>query len=272
MSSEQPDVDPFTAEISRIKAEREAKKQAHAQVMASKDYQDAWKFVQRATFDFIRAIQACCLMSTRAPEIYNEMLVFRMAEDLLQSTLATLFLTENGMHNPVRRELRYMIEGGVKNLFVDQQKPAESIEKRLEFLLKEVDNSSISMADQLALGAFDPPTKKLFIDEMNDVYYKMCAYVHPSSRQIEEQIVLAEAGKAYGFETAEELRDIGKLVFRTYDMLLVLFFHGLGLGLAGDVLVQMFDDEESWKFHKAKYMKLLSSHFDYKVERQEKKV
>ena len=108
---------------------------------------------------------------------------------------------------------------------------------------------------------------KEFCDELTDVYYKQCAYIHPSQRQIEELVARAESGKPLGFDTAAELRKIGQLMFRLYDMLLILHFHGVGLGLAGDILVQCFDDEPKWKFHKGKYTRRISSYFDYKAER-----
>jgi hypothetical protein len=254
----------------RIRAERAASVEAHAKVIASTEYQAEWKHIQGATFHFIEAIHHCFFQTRRAPHIYDAMLMFRLSDDLLQSCLAMLFLVQNGMHNPALREMRYMIENGVKQLYVDQQNPKGSLDDKLAFLQNEVDRSSINMIGDLKLEAFNGPTKKEFYDEVTDFYYKSCAYVHPSRRQIDEMVNLAETGKAMGFETADELRRIGRLTFRLYDFLLVLHFHGLGLGLAGDVLVHSFDDAPKWKFHKGKYMSRLSSYFDYKAERQRK--
>ena len=68
-------------------------------------------------------------------------------------------LIQNGMHNPAAREIRFMIESGVKQLFVDQQKTGEKFEEKLKFLHEEVDRSSISMVSELKLDAFDAASK-----------------------------------------------------------------------------------------------------------------
>ena len=54
-------------------------------------------------------------------------------------------------------------------------------------------------------------------------------------------------------------------------MVLVLIFHGLGLGLAGDVFTVALDDIQTWKFHKGKYVSTLAKYFDYKVERKQRR-
>jgi hypothetical protein len=250
-----------------VKKAREERIEAHEKVLASPAYQGEWRFFERMTFDFLQAIQACFLMSRRAPQIYDEMLVFRLTDDLIQSSLATYSLVASGIHNTVAREMRFMIESGVKQLYVDQQRPNESFTEKLRFLHEEVDSSAISMVEHLSLPGLEEASKKEFCDELRDVYYKQCAYIHPSRKQFEEMVARAKAGKPIGFESSTELRNISSLVFRVFDMLLAIHFHGLGLGLAGDVLVQCFDPDEKWKFHKGKYTKRLSSYFDYKAER-----
>ena len=263
--------DPLKELAEQVRKQRQEMAESHQKVLESPEYQAEWKHIEGATFHFIQAVHACFMMSRRAPDIYDQMLMFRLTDDLLQSCIATLFLIQNGMHNPAAREIRFMIESGVKQLFVDQQKSSQTFDEKLRFLHEEVNHSSISMVSELKLEAFDTASKKEFCDELTDVYYKQCAYIHPSQRQIEEMVAHAESGKPLGYKTADELRTIGRLMFRLYDMLLVLHFHGIGLGLAGDVLVEWFDDEPKWKFHKGKYTKRLSSYFDYKVERTERK-
>ena len=58
------------------------------------------------------------------------------------------------------------------------------------------------------------------------------------------------------------------LLSQLYDMTIVMHFNTLGMGLAGDVFVNVLDDKKYWPFHKTKFVKLLSSYFDYKHERQ----
>lgn len=125
--------------------------------------------------------------------------------------------------------------------------------------------------EQLKLHLFHPDDAKQFIDELYDAYRECCAYVHVSRRQIEERLQLAENGRSLGFETAEQLRKIGRLMFRVYDMALALYFHGYGASMTGDVFVTVLDDLPSWKFHKGKYVKIVSAYYDYKHERNMRK-
>lgn len=63
------------------------------------------------------------------------------------------------------------------------------------------------------------------------------------------------------------LADINKLIFRAYDIILMMIFHGYGHSMSGDLFVQLFGDNIKWKFHKGKYVKDYSKNFDYKHER-----
>ena len=92
-----------------------------------------------------------------------------------------------------------------------------------------------------------------------------------SRRQIEERLELARKGRSLGFETPEELRKIGRLMFRTYDIALALYFHGYGLSMSGDIFIEVLDDLPEWKFHRGKYVEVVSAYFDYKHERNMRK-
>lgn len=267
--------DPIRELLEKQRREHEERVKEQDTLMASQEYQQEVKYSSRFTWDFLNALRICWFYSSRGGSIYDNSVVIRSTDDLVQSTLAASALLRNGMHTPIKRELRYIIESSVKNLYVDQQmearKPLPSLVERLDFLHDHVDRSSIDVREHLQLAAFDGPTRKQFIDELNDVYRDCCAYVHPSRRQIEERLDLADQGRSSGFETAEELRGIARLMFRIYDMALTLYFHAFGLSMTGDVFINAFDDRPDWKFHKGKYVKLVSAHFDYKAERKSRK-
>lgn len=268
-------LDPLRELLEKRRRELEERQKKHAALMASQEFQQEVRYSSRFTGDFLDALRTCWFYSSRGGSIYENSLVIRSTDDLVQSSLAASMLLRNGMHTPIKRELRYIIESSVKNLHVDQQmeqrRPLPSLAERIDFLHNHVDRSSIDMREHLQLAAFDAPIRKQFIDELNDVYRECCAYVHPSRRQIEERLELAELGRSSGFETAEELRGIARLMFRVYDMALTLYFHGFGLSMTGDVFINVFDEQTDWKFHKAKYVKIVSKHFDYKIERMSKR-
>ena len=92
-----------------------------------------------------------------------------------------------------------------------------------------------------------------------------------SPRQIEERLELDDVGRSVGFQKADDLRKVGRLMFRVYDIALTLFFHGYHLSMTGDVFINGLDDMPDWKFHKGKYVACVSAYFDYKHERNMRK-
>lgn len=78
-----------------------------------------------------------------------------------------------------------------------------------------------------------------------------------------------ERGSSPGFESVSEFRAVNREYARLCDVILFLNFCILGPpGLAGDVLVNVFDDNPRWPYHKTKYMSRLSKYHDYKMERK----
>src|SRR5690606_38544057 len=153
----------------------------------------------------------------RAKDIYDKFLTIRSSDDLIQSIDGLRDLVVNGIHNMARREVRYMIEMTVKYLVVDQEKMREELSAKTQHLPDNVPNSSIEVIDRLSTP-FETTIDKQFKDEVKDMFYKACAYVHPSKRQIDEQVDNYSKGIHIGFETAKMLADINKLLFRAYDI------------------------------------------------------
>jgi hypothetical protein len=272
--SEQSEHDAFREALGRREAEHAARVKAHEEVVASAAYQNELKFISGITLDVVRLLESSLVYSSRAGQSAKDSLVIRSTDDLGQSVLAARNLIQDGLINPIKRELRYIIESSVKNLYVDQQvrerTASSDLDQKLESLEAEV-GSSIDVLDDIDLEAFHKSDEKKFKDEVYDAYRKACAYVHVSRHQIEERLERAEAGKSLGFESAEDLRKVGRLMFRVYDIALTLYFHGYGLPMTGDIFIQVLDDFPSWRFHKGKYVRIVSAYFDYKHERNMRK-
>ncbi|WP_419777758.1 hypothetical protein [Malaciobacter marinus] len=153
-----------------------------------------------------------------------------------------------------------------KYVIVDYVKMGKSFNIKTNYLKENIPNSSIEIIDQ-----YTPPLSadknEEFKAEVKDFFYKACSYVHPSKKQIDEQIKNYNKGNHIGYESAKMLADINKLIFRAYDIILMMIFHGYGHSMSGDLFVQLFGDNIKWKFHKGKYVKDYSKNFDYKHER-----
>lgn len=254
----------------KIKEEMSEKSKQHQEkVIDSQQYQQDIKLFSDLTFDFIDSIRLISIYSTRAKDTYDRYLTIKASDDILQSAIGIRALVLDGIHNMAKRELRYLIELSVKYLIVDQELMRTSIEDKTKYLKENIPNSSIDVIERMRTH-FNPTLEKDLKDEITDFYYKSCAYVHPSQRQIEEQLKKYSKGSTIGFESAKELSDITKLVFRAYDMILVILFTGFGQSMSGDLFINVFDENKKWKYHKGKYTSRYSSIFDYKHERKEK--
>ncbi|MEG4201849.1 hypothetical protein [Microcoleus sp. Pol12A5] len=257
------------------KEEHEARVKAQEELVASPAYQSELKHIRRMTYDISNVLRICLIYSQRAGEYFKNSLMINCTDDIGQSLFAVLHLVEEGLINPAKRELRYIIENIVKNLYVDQcaarQKPPfPELTERLAFLKNNV-NSTIDVRNQLKLTALPSDKEKQLIDDIYNIYRDCCAYVHVSREQIEERLKAIEKGRPLGFETAKELKNIGRLMFRVYDIVLTLYFHGCGMETTGDVFINHLDDLTTWKFHKGKYVSIVSAFFNYKYERNIKK-
>ena len=92
--------------------------------------------------------------------------------------------------------------------------------------------------------------------------------VHASQAQVSVDMKRWERGAPPGFEAISHVNTMNDLCVDVFDLGSVLSLHAIGLGLAGDIFTAALDDEPKWVFHKTRFTKSLSAHFDYKSERQ----
>jgi len=223
-------------------------------VFNSQQYQQEVKYIKDISKDFVDTLRTISFYSTRAGNIFDNFLCVRTIDDLIQSAIGILSMVENGIHNTVRRELRYLIEMITKYVIVDYAKMGESFEIKTQYLKDEIPNSSIEIVMDYSTP-FSSATKEQFQSEVKDFFRKACAYVHPSKRQIDEQVANYQRGNTIGFESAKMFTDINRIVYIAYDMILTMVFHSFGHSMSKDIFEQVFNDNPKWKFHKGKYVK-----------------
>lgn len=239
----------------------------HRALRESEPFVAQVKFLDRLVLDYVEGLRLCWTMATRSTELVTNSLVLRHIDESLQSVVAVRAMLVEGLLTAARREQRFMLEALVKYLYADQSLPLASFESRCAFLRDEVDRSSIDAVDHLRLHALEKADAQLFKSEVQATFRELCAYVHPSVRQIDERVRRDAIGEHVGFESVKTLESQTKELRRVLDQLLVIVFHGLGLGLAGDVFTVSLDGNPAWKFHRTKFVSRVSKHFDYKVER-----
>src|SRR5690348_6524950 len=99
-------------------AERRAA--AHAAVRASEPYQAQLRELAALTDGFLRATRLAWLASTRDPAT-RQWLFWRFTDDLVASAIGVADLIHEGVDRTARRELRFMLELVIRNLYVDTE-------------------------------------------------------------------------------------------------------------------------------------------------------
>jgi len=240
----------------------------HEQMRSEEPFRAQTKRLQRLTGAVTFALQSSWWMTRRNSSIYDDFLTFRFFDDTIQSVVAIWSLAREGQLTPAKREMRYMLESCSKHVYIDLKKMGAPLSKKLDFLEREVPSSSVDFTKDFQLYEFSDAENKEFMNSIRSMYSTLCCYVHRSPEQIEEALKLVQLGVSPGFETAKELEGFNASLSKLYDMIIVMHFNALGMALASDVFVQVLDHEKDWPFHKTKFVKLLSSYFDYKHERQ----
>jgi len=252
--------------LQSIRDTREKLVADHASLRSAEQFLAQTKRLQRLTEGFAFGVHAMWSMSRRS-SIYDEFLSFRLIDDTLQSVVAVWSLAKEGQLTAAKRELRYLLESVSKHTYADLKLMGKPLDDKVSFLAKHIPSSSVSFVEDFRLYSYSDAENKVFMDEIKSRYSSLCRYVHRSPEQIEESLRLLSQGISPGFETAQQLESFVRELGCVYDVLLVLLFNALGLGLSGDVFVQVLDDRRTWPYHKTRFTKLLSNHFDYKVER-----
>lgn len=258
--------EPFFAAWERRVKE---KQQKYETVVDSSEYKAELERLHRIAFDFVNTLRLCWIATTRAGDWVDKSLFMRSIDDLMQSAILIRTAVYEGARNSARRELRYMIELAIKALYVDQKMPKSRLDARLIYFDRKLDPASISPVKDLVFAILSDSNAKSVTGKLLAAYARACEYVHPSVRQIEERLELAERGISPGFETADELRQSNEEVFEGFSLVLVLLFEAIGGSFAGDIWeTGGLSDRDDWIFHGHPLVAALDEHFDYKAERQ----
>ncbi|PAU92645.1 hypothetical protein CK503_15665 [Aliifodinibius salipaludis] len=239
------------------------------EVLESDEYQNTLSEFYKTISDFNDALRLCSLMASRGQEFRSNSLFFQNFDHFVESSVALMVLGKDGMRNPARRELRYLLELSLNSLFVDQEIKTGDLNTKMIYLDKKVDTSSINQIKDVGLFLIkDEELKKSFIKDFKKIYGTACTYVHTSIPQIQERLELKERGIDLGFDTENELQELKDEIFNVLSIVIVFLFHALGPSLTGDVIVDGLDKNDDWVYHKSKYYAAIDEHFDYKHERQ----
>lgn len=248
---------------------KEAKAQAiarHDALRSSTAFRNGIAYNRRVCADFVKLLHLVSMMATRDRSPSEHTLSIRMTDYLLQSTVVIAYLIENGFHGPAKRELRFILEAGVKFLATDQALKDASLKEKNAHLAM-LPNRFQEIVDVLVLPGL-AESQAAMKTRIVDLYGSLSTIVHASQAQVSTDQQRWERGAPIGFEETSHVNKMNSLCVDVFDLEAVLSLHAVGLGLAGDIFTAALDDEPTWVFHKARFTKLLSEYFDYKAERQ----
>lgn len=271
MTTEQPtagpagDEDPLEAVAGRL---REARERYQKVILESRPFQDALRYLESITSDFLIGQSYVRLQGIRFAAEDNYLL-FRFAPNIVEAALAIQQNAKEGLQNAARRELRFLLEAAVKLSSRDTHTDAAAFEDRLAGLDDREKRFEDYVANLRYFDGFEKPEEANA--DILSLYSDLSRYVHATVPQFQMAMDRSRKGEPVGMETVATLNRFNKLAFRVYDLVLVRIFYGVGLGIAGDIFTTALDDEPKWRFHKGKFVGRMSRCFDYKVKRQVRK-
>ena len=249
----------------------------HERLRASEPYQAVIKHLDRMASDFGLAVNAIDVMATRHSPFFDSKIMLRAKPHLTQSLVAAIWSIKEGMLDPARRELRFLLEASVKALWLDkggertdgtQIGPNDSVDQKVSTLDDLGRRKFAEIVAELEFGLLPPEAQATYRSTATDLYSKLSTYSHVSKANVEQDLRNFGHGRAFGFETVRELEAITKQAKRVLDLSLASQFEAFDHGLVGDIIVQVFDDEPKWAFRRTPLVGAIDRHFDYKAERR----
>jgi hypothetical protein len=233
-------------------------------------YEEESKLLAKINNDFLSFLWFCVQDTGRDVNFWDNHLLSYVSQDILQSCSSIHWLAYEGVTNPCKRELRFLIELAIKQCYIEQEMPHASIADKLVQYRTLLDGPNISIKSKIRLPLLPDSERDAFLEDIGRSYGCSSKYVHLTTQQVEERIALVKRGITVGKEGIVEIKEMIDLIRKCYALILVFIFHSVTSDVAGDWLVDSDGSSNKWYFGKSKYIALIDSYFDYKHERQSK--
>lgn len=215
----------------------------------------------------IQCLSFCYLNSVRDGISQERNFFLRMIDDISQSIISINILAKEGVSNTCLRELRYLIEVGIKSCFIVTNSNKETFVEQVKEYEKLLNSSNINQINTLHFYYLENCSEE-FKTEVKKLYGFLSKYTHASSHQLLERLTRNSTGRTIGYEGTRELNELNNTIEKVYSVVIVLIFHSVAQYVPGDFLVEKNGRTIDWYFTKSKYISLIDEKFDYKHERQ----
>ena len=267
--------------IKAIIAARQVRIDAHAAYRESEDFKVVLVRVDRLVMDYGVAMNAIDLMATRWPSFFERLITLRVKQQFVESMIAASQAVKEGLYNPARRELRFLLEASIKTLWLDSGCPPigtpdanvvrpslVSIDEKVASLDDLGRERFGKVIDSLELKLMDEAGAAIYRQTANSLYKRLSTHVHISSHTIARDLKGFDQGRYFGFETVADVNAIVDLMRQVLDLALASHLEAFDEGLVGDIFTGLLDDLTRWSFRKTPLVAAVSKRFDYKAERQ----
>lgn len=274
--------DPLARMIAELGADRKRRTEEHATLRKSASYRGALRQLDRYILDYGLGINMIELMATRWHGFFDERISLRIKPHLVQSMIAASHMIREGLHDPARREMRFLVEASVKALWLDQGSPAiagkpdDARKRRPRNVAEKVAaldglgrERFDQLVDSLCFGMLDAAAGAAYRQSAKSLYGTLSTTTHVSSRDVSRDLANFEKGKHFAFETVADVNAVTRLLRQVLDLGLASHFEAFDHGLVGDIFEPVFAPK--WSFLKMPLVGAIDRHFDYKAERQWKK-
>lgn len=279
MTSKDLEADFVTAMIQGAVAERQRRSDEHAALRASDAYMASIRQIDRYILDYGLGINMIEMMAGRNPPFFDQLISLRIKPHFVQSMIAAGHMIKEGLHDPARREMRFLVEASVKALWLDQGSPplrqdadrgATVPPRTVAEKVAALDGLGRERFDEvvgsLRFGMLDETAGKQYRQTAKGLYGTLSTTTHVSSRNVERDFANFEKGKHFAFETIADVNAIARLLRQVLDLALASHFEAFDHGLVSDLFEPHFDPD--WSFLKMPLIAAIDRHFDYKHERR----
>ena len=233
-----------------------------------KELEAEFERTNRIVFGFISWIQFCMLDTARDPEFTNNHLLSFLSQDVLETLMTVVILVKEGIHSPIIRETRYLLELSIKLAYIQQSNYSAPIKEKLEEFNKVIKSTNISPMRDINLNYLNTDSIPHFLDEVGRLYGQASNFVHVTPHSIEYRLNRMNSDRFLGLESESDLKELNDFLQKMYAASIVFITHSVPQYVIGDWHVDSSGELTTWYYIKSKYISEIDSNFDYKHERQ----
>jgi hypothetical protein len=207
------------------------------------------------------------LNASRAESFREHDLMIPAGQYVNESAVILPYLLENGALRVCTREVRFLVDVGLKlcltNQASDQARVDTSLSGRVAFVREHVDRTSFSREIMKVRPDLLSHDGDEFLQFAKKLYDDASGYVHLSAHSLDQATRIS-----LGKESVADVLDQRRLLERGLTVSLVLLCHSVPEWVVGDYCVESDGSTVRSHFMRSRYLARIDEHFDYKHERQ----